>query len=83
MNPFPTTPLPFNHWHNLPASEVLACLGTAPAQGLARDEAARRLAELGPNTLSNAEHRPLWRVLLRQFASPLIYILFVAAVNTS
>ncbi len=67
-------------WHSLPASEVLARLGITPAQGLARDEAVRRLAEHGPNTLPEAEHRPLWRVLLRQFASPLIYILFVAAV---
>jgi len=68
------------HWHNLPASEVLARWGITPAQGLARDEAAQRLAEHGPNTLPESEHRSLWRVFARQFASPLIYILFVASI---
>jgi Ca2+-transporting ATPase len=80
MSPSPNNTAAVNHWHNLPAREVLARLGITPAQGLAHDQAIRRLAEHGPNTLPEAEHRPLWRVLVRQFASPLIYILFVAAV---
>lgn len=69
-----------NHWHHLSAADVLSRWRSLPAEGLAPDEAARRLAEHGLNTLPEAEHRSLWRVLLRQFASPLIYILFVAAV---
>lgn len=80
MNPTPkptTAPTP---WHSLPADEVLARLKVNLAEGLAQDEVARRLAEQGPNTLPAAEHRPLWQVFARQFASPLIYILFVAAV---
>jgi magnesium-transporting ATPase (P-type) len=80
MNESPNHAAADNHWHNLPASEVLARLGVNAAQGLARDEAARHLAEHGPNTLPEAKHRPLWRVFVRQFASPLIYILFVAAI---
>lgn len=67
-------------WHSLPASEARARLKVNLAEGLAQDEAARRLTEHGPNTLPEAEHRPLWQVFARQFASPLIYILFVAAV---
>ena len=66
--------------HSVPASEALERLGTTPTLGLARDEAVRRLDEHGPNTLPEAEHRPMWRVFVRQFASPLIYILFVAAI---
>lgn len=78
QNPAPiSAPTP---WHSQPADEVLARLKVNPAEGLAPDEAARRLAEHGSNTLPEAEHRPLWRVFARQFASPLIYILFVAAV---
>lgn len=69
-----------NHWHSLTGCEVLARLGVDPAEGISPDDAVRRLAEHGPNTLPEAEHRPIWRVFLRQFASPLIYILFVAAV---
>ena len=34
----------------------------------------------GPNALPEAPPRPLWRIFARQFKSPLIYILFVAAV---
>jgi len=80
MNPASKpTPAP-TPWHSLPASEALTRLKANLAEGLAQDEAARRLAEHGPNTLPTAEHRPLWKVFARQFASPLIYILFVAAV---
>ncbi len=80
MNPPAKPPAAIIHWHNLPAGEALARLSVNPAQGLPRDEAARRLAEHGLNTLPEAARRPLWRVFARQFASPLIYILFVAAV---
>ena len=43
-------------------------------------EAQRRLAQVGPNALPEAPPRPLWHTFARQFKSPLIYILFVAAV---
>jgi len=33
----------------------------------------------GPNALPEAPPRPLWRTFARQFSSPLIYILFAAA----
>lgn len=65
--------------HALASPEVLKALGSDALAGLSPEEAARRLAEHGPNTLPETEHRSLWRVLASQFASPLIYILFVAA----
>ena len=65
--------------HALASPEVLKVLGSDALAGLSPEEAARRLAEHGPNTLPETEHRSLWRVLASQFASPLIYILFVAA----
>lgn len=61
-------------------TEVCSALHTDAASGLERDEAGRRLRAHGPNTLPEARHRSLVGVFLRQFASPLIYILFVAAV---
>ncbi len=67
-----------NHWHALSGQESLARLGAA-ARGLARETVAKRLAQFGPNALPETKHRSLWRVFFRQFASPLIYILFVAA----
>ncbi len=47
-------------------------------QGLTDMEAATRLALDGPNALHEAPPEPLWRGFLRQFRSPLIYILLVA-----
>jgi magnesium-transporting ATPase (P-type) len=66
------------HWHALTVDEALAALSSS-AQGLGGDEAARRLAQHGPNALPAPPQRPLWKIFVRQFASPLIYILFAAA----
>lgn len=68
-------------WHALASEEVFAELSSGPA-GLGAAEASRRLADAGPNELSFGGATPWWRVLLRQFVSPLIGILLVAAVVT-
>jgi P-type Mg2+ transporter len=61
------------------ASDMLADLGSSPP-GLSDEEAAERLQRHGPNVLAaRAEHTAL-RLLLRQFASPLVQILVGAAV---
>ncbi|MDP3310270.1 MAG: HAD-IC family P-type ATPase, partial [Polaromonas sp.] len=74
--PRPATPL----WHALPASEVLAQLACDPALGLSAAEVDRRRAQEGTNTLPEAQRRSMLAVFARQFKSPLIYILFAAAV---
>ena len=66
--------------HALTAAETAVRLGVDPAAGLTAGEAAARLAAHGANVLPEAEHRPLWMTVLRQFASPLIYLLLAAAV---
>ncbi len=63
------------------AGEAVAQLASG-AEGLGAAEAQRRLEITGPNELSFAGVTPWWRVLLRQFFSPLIGILLVAAVVT-
>lgn len=61
------------------ADQVLAALGTGP-QGLSAKETAERLRRHGPNAVAtHVEHTAL-RLLLRQFASPLVQILVGAAV---
>ena len=81
MPPLPPQESAFaDHWHALDADEVLRRCGTDPAAGLSADLAAQRLVERGANALPEPPPRPLWRTFLRQFKSPLIYILFVAAV---
>jgi Ca2+-transporting ATPase len=67
-------------WHALDPGAVLQALAGDAAAGLTAAEVRRRSAEHGPNALPEAPPRPWWRRLARQFASPLIYILLVAAV---
>ncbi|MFM2346000.1 MAG: hypothetical protein RL654_753, partial [Pseudomonadota bacterium] len=66
-------------WHALAPDQVVQRLESHAELGLPADIAARRLDEHGPNALPEAPPRPLWRTFARQFASPLIAILFVAA----
>jgi len=46
--------------------------------GLSAAEAAERLARLGPNALPAPHPVPLWRRVVWQFESPLIYVLVIA-----
>ena len=46
--------------------------------GLSSTDAAIRLREVGPNALPERAPDPLWRRFIRQFQSPLIYILLFA-----
>ncbi|MFI7741500.1 cation-translocating P-type ATPase [Kocuria rhizosphaericola] len=69
-------------WHALSTGEVLESL-SAPAGGLGAEEAAGRLADSGPNVLPVAEAAPWWRVLLRQFVSPIIFVLLLAGAVTA
>jgi Ca2+-transporting ATPase len=65
-------------WHAEPTERVAAMLGTSLMEGLAPDEAARRLAEHGPNEIESEGGTPAWRLLLDQFRNVLILILLVA-----
>ena len=64
-------------WHHLPIEEVYRRLASDPA-GLTQGEAARRLAEYGPNQLQAARRIAPWRLLLAQFKNVLILILLAA-----
>jgi P-type Ca2+ transporter type 2C len=64
----------------LDADEVLGSLGADPVSGLSSAEAGERLARVGLNRLNPAAQVPTWRMLLAQFADPLIYLLLAAIV---
>jgi len=66
-------------WHALTAEEAPGRLAVSPAQGLDAEGVARRQVLHGPNALPEARRRSVFRLVLRQFQSPLIYILFIAA----
>lgn len=61
------------------AAQVAAALDTDPRRGLGRAEAAARLQAAGPNRIREEDGVRWSRVVLRQFTSPLILILVVAA----
>lgn len=64
--------------HAQAARDVLEALGSS-AHGLSRGEARARLAVHGPNTLPRAVRPGLLAIFVRQFRSPLIYVLLAAA----
>ncbi len=64
-------------WHAMEPVDVLAALETSSA-GLSDQEATRRLDRYGRNVLPEGVALGPLRVFLRQFASPLIYLLFAA-----
>jgi len=66
-------------WHAEPWQSVLEHLQVT-AEGLTETEVLERRERYGANLLPEQGPTPLWRIVLRQFASPLIYILVAAAV---
>jgi magnesium-transporting ATPase (P-type) len=69
-------------WHQVPLDEALAELGTT-REGLAEEEAARRLSRHGPNRLPEPPRPGVLLRFLRQFADLLIQVLLGAALVTA
>jgi len=67
-------------WHALPVEQLLRHFELDPQRGLDAGAVVVAHARHGPNALPEPPPKPLWRTFARQFKSPLIYILFVAAV---
>ena len=66
-------------WHSTSRARFEETLH-ANAAGLTSHEAAERLARLGPNRLDAPPPPSRWKILLRQFESPLVYVLIGASV---
>jgi Ca2+-transporting ATPase len=66
-------------WHALEIEEVFSSLEASP-EGLSEAEAARRLAEKGPNVLQAARKISTWKIFLAQLKNVLIIILLLATV---
>lgn len=65
-------------WHQREAGETFERLDS-DAGGLSAETAQTRLEDVGPNELPRAEPVSVPRIFLRQFRSPLIYVLAAAA----
>src|SRR5262252_2112918 len=66
-----------SYWSKTPA-EILVALDSR-AEGLTGEEAAARLAEVGPNALEPRRRSPLVQALLSQAKNPLAWLLLFAA----
>jgi Ca2+-transporting ATPase len=66
-------------WYSLDPQETLNLLATDAELGLTREEATRRLAQVGPNRIADHEETSLWVLVGRQFRSIVVLLLLVAA----
>lgn len=71
---YSTTP-----WHSLTPEEAISKTGSR-VYGLTEEEAKERLVQYGANELIGKKRTPLVMVFLRQFLSPLIYVLLAAGI---
>ena len=66
-------------WHTKTPEQIFQELSTSE-KGLSSSEATQRLKEHGPNELPEERQTPLILKFLKQFNSPLIYILIIAMI---
>jgi Ca2+-transporting ATPase len=76
-NSFHSPPLEAPHGH--PAEDVIRALGINAANGLSESEVTGRLQTFGSNSIDSAAGPPLWRILIRQFTSIVVWLLIAAA----
>jgi Ca2+-transporting ATPase len=69
-------------WYTLTAEAVSKELQVDPAQGLSEAEAAKRLEQYGPNSLTETEEEPTWRAFLRQYKDYMRIVLLAAAIGS-
>ncbi len=70
-----TQPIPY---FSLPADQVFEKLDTSP-RGLTTDDAARRLAQYGPNVITQERGVPLWRKFIANLTNFFAILLWIAA----
>lgn len=67
------------NWYRLSARSVCEELGVDPDVGLPNEEALKRLLANGANILASRKKETVFAIFLRQFKSPLIYVLIIAS----
>ncbi|PSR14214.1 MAG: ATPase [Bacteroidetes bacterium] len=73
---------PLAHPHTFSAAEVLRALQTDSVAGISQLEAAKRTKSFGPNVYQTQKQRSVLWILLLQFKSPIVYLLFFAVAVT-
>lgn len=65
--------------YHQPIEQVLASLKSSAQHGLSADDARLRLSQFGPNEIEQSKGIPLFTLILRQFKSPIVFLLLFAA----
>lgn len=65
--------------HSTPVEAVLQSLEADGTRGLSQEESIQRLQQFGSNSITHEKKKSLWLVFLRQFNSPIVYLLILAA----
>jgi Ca2+-transporting ATPase len=65
--------------HSISQEEVSRLYETDEVRGLSQEEVARRLEKFGTNSITHEKKKSLWLIFLRQFNSPIVYLLIFAA----
>jgi Ca2+-transporting ATPase len=67
-------------WHRLETQEAVRQINSDEQNGLTEAEAARRLAENGPNELVERGKKSPWKILLEQFTGIMVVMLIISAI---
>ncbi len=67
------------NWYQKTSSEIFDELDVLPEKGLSSEEAKKRLGEYGLNVLAQEHKLTYTSLFIKQFKSPLIYILLIAS----
>ncbi|MFM9948951.1 MAG: cation-translocating P-type ATPase [Saprospiraceae bacterium] len=70
---------PIKDPHTLSVEGILDAFQTDANAGLSASEAAKRIKDFGPNIYQAQKQKSIWRMLLQQFISPIVYLLIVGA----
>lgn len=70
---------PLERSYALSVSEVCKVLNTDDTFGITHAEAERRALKFGLNIYQSQKKKSIWMMLIGQFSSPIVYLLFVAA----
>lgn len=68
--------------HTFSVEEILLAFQTDPEIGLSQTEAEKRTIEFGPNIYQAQKQKSIWLMMLLQFKSPIVYLLFFAVIVT-
>jgi Ca2+-transporting ATPase len=68
--------------HTFSAEEILVAFQTDATSGISQSEAENRTKEFGPNVYQVQKQKSLLVMILRQFKSPIVYLLLIAAAVT-